>query len=197
MGVFVVAYSVSAFFAFLFQCVPIAAGWDLNIKGRCINLSLAFTIVGAINVITDAVILAMPLPQLWRLNTTTARKAQLVGMFLTGGLWVTLLHEPLLLFLLHSRPADPRQQTHTESRSSASFASPTSKRSASLTQPGPLSTQRSGLRPKSAPRSSAPVYPPCVRSSWARTRSRASTGRAAPAAPAGSKAGRCPTSSFR
>lgn len=86
MGVFVVAYSVSAFFAFLFQCVPIAAGWDLNIKGRCINLSLAFTIVGAINVITDAVILAMPLPQLWRLNTTTARKAQLVGVFLTGGL---------------------------------------------------------------------------------------------------------------
>lgn len=88
MGAFVVAYSIAAFFAFLFQCVPLAAGWDLSVQGTCINIGAAFTAFGAINVITDAAILAMPLPQLWRLNTTTARKVQLVAVFLTGGLCV-------------------------------------------------------------------------------------------------------------
>lgn len=106
MGAFVVAYSVAAFFAFLFQCVPLAAGWDLSVQGTCINIGMAFTVFGAINVITDAAILAMPLPQLWRLNTTTARKLQLVAVFLTGGL-VTVISIVRVTYLEKVDMLDP------------------------------------------------------------------------------------------
>ena len=42
--------------------------------------------MGSLNVITDAVILGLPLPLLWKLNTTKLQKLQLTGIFLTGGL---------------------------------------------------------------------------------------------------------------
>lgn len=71
----------------IFQCRPVAAFWDHTIQGaQCINL-LNFTIAsGVLNLLTDVLILCLPIPMVWGLNTTNAQKVTLTGIFLLGAL---------------------------------------------------------------------------------------------------------------
>lgn len=71
--------------AAIFQCRPVAAFWNTSIQGaECINLP-RFTIVsGVLNLLTDVLILCLPIPMVWRLNTTKVQKATLTGIFLLG-----------------------------------------------------------------------------------------------------------------
>lgn len=70
----------------LLQCLPINADWNPAVKPRCVNLDVELVIVSSINVVTDFAILCLPMPLVWRLHTSKARKAQVSGMFLLGGL---------------------------------------------------------------------------------------------------------------
>ena len=47
---------------------------------------MEYIIFAIFNVITDIVILILPLPILWRLQLSQGRKFQLMGIFLTGSL---------------------------------------------------------------------------------------------------------------
>ena len=86
VGAFVAAYSLTAAMVNLLQCLPINALWDPTVTPTCVNLDVELIIVSSINVITDFSILCLPMPLVWRLNMTTARKLQVTGMFLLGGL---------------------------------------------------------------------------------------------------------------
>lgn len=79
---------LACIFGAVFQCVPIQAMWDPTISGKCIDVAAFLTATGALNIVTDAILLALPVPQLWHLNTSITQKAQLIGIFLTGGLLV-------------------------------------------------------------------------------------------------------------
>ena len=76
----------------IFQCTPVKAFWDHNVQGaKCINLP-RFTIAsGVLNLLTDVLILCLPGPMVWGLNTTVAQKITLTGMFLLGILYVLWL----------------------------------------------------------------------------------------------------------
>ena len=45
---------------------------------------------GILNVITDFATMVIPLPLLWQLNLPRSRKLQLVGIFLSGSLYVNV-----------------------------------------------------------------------------------------------------------
>ncbi len=85
-GAFVAAYSLTAAMVNLLQCLPVNSVWNPAVKPRCVNLGLELLIFSSINVVTDFVILVLPMPLVWRLHTTTARKAQVSGLFLLGAL---------------------------------------------------------------------------------------------------------------
>lgn len=85
-GAFVLCYTIAAFLCFVLQCVPLESLWNPTVTGRCIDIILVFILLGALNAATDAAILVLPLPELWKLNMTPKRKYQIVGIFLTGGL---------------------------------------------------------------------------------------------------------------
>ena len=86
VGAFVLAYSIAAAAVNLFQCVPVESVWNPAIKSRCVNLGADLIALSSINVVTDFLILCLPMPQLWQLHTSRARKIQISGMFLLGGL---------------------------------------------------------------------------------------------------------------
>ncbi|CAF9942908.1 MAG: hypothetical protein ALECFALPRED_010215 [Alectoria fallacina] len=71
--------------ATIFQCRPVAAFWNHTIRdAKCINLP-RFTIVGGVlNLLTDVLILCLPIPMVWGLNTTKTQKVTLTGIFLLG-----------------------------------------------------------------------------------------------------------------
>ena len=73
--------------ASIFQCNPIAAFWDHTIQGAvCINLPRFTVVSGVLNLMTDVLILCLPIPMVWGLNTTNAQKVTLTGIFLLGTL---------------------------------------------------------------------------------------------------------------
>ena len=88
VGIFIFCYAVVSELTTLLQCRPIQGAWDPNvyIRAKCINLNLEYMIMGSFNVLTDVVTLCLPLPLLWRLQIEKARKSQLFGVFLLGGL---------------------------------------------------------------------------------------------------------------
>ncbi|KAL2042972.1 hypothetical protein N7G274_004030 [Stereocaulon virgatum] len=77
---------VEAFLVMIFGCTPIASFWNFSIKGeRCINY-VQFTLPNmVINSFTDILILALPLPLIWRLQQTVTQKVLVTLMFLCGG----------------------------------------------------------------------------------------------------------------
>lgn len=87
VGAFVVCYCTAQFFVLLIQCRPIRAAWDPTVPNpTCVRVNTTYIIIGAFNALTDIVTLCIPMPMLWRLQISRERKAQLIGMFMLGGL---------------------------------------------------------------------------------------------------------------
>ena len=85
IGSFVLAYSLVQTFAVLFECTPIKMFWDQSVKGRCINANDVILVCSSLNIATDVIILAMPMPKLWKLQISRTEKMQLSIIFALGG----------------------------------------------------------------------------------------------------------------
>lgn len=70
----------------IFNCVPIAASWDLNLAatGKCVDKK-SFYVGGSVpNVITDLILVIMPLPYVWELHASLAQRIVLAAIFALG-----------------------------------------------------------------------------------------------------------------
>ena len=99
IGAIVVAYTIAHDLSDIFQCIPVESLWDPTMSARCINFKLQILIMGIIGMCTDIVIFAMPMVPVWHLKLPKAKKWQLSGLFLVGGLYVIPLLESLNLLL--------------------------------------------------------------------------------------------------
>jgi len=74
----------------IWQCSPVAYAWDKTIPGgHCSNNVQAHIRWGSLpNIITDVVMLILPLPVVWKLNTSRRSKIGLTITFLTGSMYV-------------------------------------------------------------------------------------------------------------
>lgn len=87
VGSLVLAIGITVFFQTIFQCSPISYGWDRSIgHGTCINQTVFYRYISPLNVLTGILILAMPLPLVWKLQAPKAQKVALTAVFLLGGL---------------------------------------------------------------------------------------------------------------
>ena len=85
-GAFITTSTIAFLFLDILQCVPPAAQWNSSIEGKCINFTAVVLAAGVINVVTDFVILILPVPVLWNLKVSTGRKIMIMGTFMLGGL---------------------------------------------------------------------------------------------------------------
>lgn len=90
VGIFVLCYSVTTVFTNIFQCTPVDSNWDMSVEAHCVDLNTALVVLSSINVLTDIIILVLPMPLIWRLKITTRRKMQLSCIFLLG-VFVTIV----------------------------------------------------------------------------------------------------------
>ncbi|KAL8761651.1 MAG: hypothetical protein Q9184_002235 [Pyrenodesmia sp. 2 TL-2023] len=88
---FVVALTIACVVTSVFQCVPIHAFWESFggklaplLGGRCVDVRLYFLISGSIMTVTDFVLLALPIPVVWRLRTGRSQKVLLTAIFTVG-----------------------------------------------------------------------------------------------------------------
>ena len=86
MIVYIICWQIYQMFITILACKPVRGYWDHSIHAKCTD-QLNQIIGAAIqNVVTDIVILCLPLPILWKLKMTMERKLQLTGLFALGGL---------------------------------------------------------------------------------------------------------------
>ena len=56
-----------------------------EIPGKCINDPVAKTVMEAVNITTELVIIVLPIPLLWQLKMSKDKKYMLSAVFLIGG----------------------------------------------------------------------------------------------------------------
>ncbi|CZR54873.1 uncharacterized protein PAC_04757 [Phialocephala subalpina] len=86
LGVFSVLWGIMVVFVVSLTCRPLKYTWDKSGKGSCIDATLFYIIGSGLNVITDFIILVLPLRAVWYLQSSIQQKLQLTGIFLLGSL---------------------------------------------------------------------------------------------------------------
>lgn len=90
-GAALMAWNIGALFAGIFQCSPIRRYWNKETSGHCLNGLVYFRAIASTNLVTDVVVLALPLPIVWKLQRPIGEKLALSGIFLLGALYVSRL----------------------------------------------------------------------------------------------------------
>lgn len=84
VGAFVWAWVICITFIFIFICVPVRKLWYPQVPGRCINQVGTWISNAASTILTDLVILIMPIPQIWKLQLRRTEKVGLTLAFSLG-----------------------------------------------------------------------------------------------------------------
>lgn len=82
----VVLWAVCGIIAGCFNCIPTEKLWYPQLPGGCMNLPKFYYGLQIPNIVTDAIILIMPMPVVWSLPVSKAQKVGLSGVFVVGAL---------------------------------------------------------------------------------------------------------------
>lgn len=82
----VVSWGIAVIFATIFQCIPVAGAWDTSLNARCINTDAFWVGYAVSNVLTDVMVLSLPIPSILQLHLNIRERVLLLGVFLLGGL---------------------------------------------------------------------------------------------------------------
>ena len=86
MSILLTLWMIAFFFATLFQAWPISYNWQSTGNGYTINEGMMYNALACTELITDVMILVMPLFVIWTLQLRTSKKWAISGIFLLGGL---------------------------------------------------------------------------------------------------------------
>ena len=75
-------------FAKIWECVPRARIWNKQISGTCVNISTLLNTSGIFNMVTDVMILLVPVKAVWNLQMNKQRKIWTVLVFTVGLMYV-------------------------------------------------------------------------------------------------------------
>ncbi|CAO2653666.1 Nn.00g030770.m01.CDS01 [Neocucurbitaria sp. VM-36] len=76
------------FFSLVFACKPIAASWNPLLLGTavCINRGAIYIATAVIGVVTDVILIALPIPTIWGLQMPMKQKIGLTAIFGIGSI---------------------------------------------------------------------------------------------------------------
>lgn len=96
---FIILWTLSIYIVGVLQCLPVNKFWDREIEGTCIDPAMFFYGMQIPNILTDAVLLVMPLKPVWSLPVSQSQRILLSFVFLVGILCVLLRHPSKLYYL--------------------------------------------------------------------------------------------------
>jgi len=81
----IILWATTTILASFFICQPFAFNWDKSIPGgSCGDQVLSFQITGALNIITDLMVLLLPIPVLIKLRKPVHQRITLLAIFSLG-----------------------------------------------------------------------------------------------------------------
>ena len=105
-GAIVWGWAISIVLESFLLCSPVEFNWNPTLpSGKCGNRNVAFVMAGVLNMVTDLMVMALPLPYIWGLQLPLGRKIGLTLVFCLGLLYVQssnlsqrYLHWSVLIF---------------------------------------------------------------------------------------------------
>lgn len=83
---FVILWALSVCVVGILLCLPVNKFWDPTVPGSCLDSAQYYYGQQIPNILTDAVLLMMPLKCVWALPISRTQRVLLSGVFVTGGL---------------------------------------------------------------------------------------------------------------
>lgn len=84
---YLVALALAQMICGLVQCRPFSVFWNPTAKNaKCYNLFLFFELSGILNIVGDLALMLIPVPIVWKLQTSTSRKVGIAIVFLSGSM---------------------------------------------------------------------------------------------------------------
>lgn len=68
----------------MLQCTPIAKGWNISLPGECFDQYTLFQGVVIFNLVTNIIIILLPMPTIWYLHMPLRQRVLLLGIFSIG-----------------------------------------------------------------------------------------------------------------
>ncbi len=79
------AWAIMTILIAFLLCLPLDYNWNLlPTTGHCGNQTSAYTAVGVVDILTDVLILLLPLPMIWRLQVPQANRIALAALLCLG-----------------------------------------------------------------------------------------------------------------
>jgi hypothetical protein len=88
LGGLLVANTIGSTVAGVLMCVPLNYLWDRSIDGHCFDIPDYLRYIALVNIVTDVVMLVLPLPLIWKLRISRNVKLGLTCTFATGSVYV-------------------------------------------------------------------------------------------------------------
>ncbi|PVH98546.1 hypothetical protein DM02DRAFT_682052 [Periconia macrospinosa] len=88
LAVIILVHGIVAFFMTLFQCNPPSDAWKTEIRENCLNMTLYYKYNCLPTVITDAIMLVLPIPKVWSLHAPIRMKLGVGFMLFTATIGV-------------------------------------------------------------------------------------------------------------
>ncbi len=82
----VVGYGIGGIAATIWQCVPIEGAWIKSVAATCINSDVFWVAYASLNIVTDVMVLALPIIPIMKLQLSLRDRVMLCGVFTLGGL---------------------------------------------------------------------------------------------------------------
>ena len=81
----VFAWGIGVSLSLVFTCSPVQAQWDITLTTAvCVSRRAVYLGASVPNVVTDVLLLGLPIPYVWKLNAPVFQRVVLVGMFSLG-----------------------------------------------------------------------------------------------------------------
>jgi hypothetical protein len=77
-------WAVSIILETMLLCRPLAYNWDTSIKGTCGQRNATYVVAGTLNLVTDLMVMALPVPHIWKLKLNIFKKLALCAVFSMG-----------------------------------------------------------------------------------------------------------------
>ena len=88
IGTLIVVWHGAFIFAFIFQCTPISTVWNLTASNpKCVDRIALWKTYAISDILTDTMVLSMPIPATWDLQMGKKQKLAVSGIFLLGTMY--------------------------------------------------------------------------------------------------------------
>ncbi|KAI4914980.1 hypothetical protein J4E90_005017 [Alternaria incomplexa] len=110
ISVCIVGLWISGIFVTIFQCRPVQGAWNFTLEPVCVDYVTYLYASSAVNVATDLLLCALPIPHIWRLNMPKRQRIVLC-VLLAGGASASILGIVRIAFLDRLRVLDVTYQS--------------------------------------------------------------------------------------